>query len=452
MQQHIDHATTAAPALAALTADDIRSLVRPDHVHRRAYADAAVFQLELERIFSRLWIYVAHESQLKNPGDFVRTRLASYEVLVTRHTDGEIYVLQNRCPHRGARICMVEHGSSKVFSCPYHAWAFRPDGTLASVPHRKSYPDDFSFDDPQNHMQRVGRIAIYRGFVFATLNETPAPLPDHLGPMKEVIDNLVDRAPAGEVEIADSSFTLEYRGNWKLHLENAADIFHPSFVHGSSVAPARRAPVNASILDQDQTREMLLANGFGYTEWEGIQLNGFAGGHVYMNNIYSKGVLTNQDTDPVAARYKAALTERLGPERAAHVLGMNRFNNIIYPNLIINAQYQQMRVTIPLSVDRTIVRIHCFRLKGAPDEMFHRAVRFLTTLGSPASMIFSDDVEMLERCQQGLASDVGPWIDFSRGVGQEQPGPDGRLSGAASEMPMRVQFQAWVNYLTAEAA
>ena len=79
---------------------------------------------------------------------------------------------------------------------------------------------------------------------------------------------------------------------------------------------------------------------------------------------------------------------------------MNRFNNIIYPNLIINAQYQQMRVTIPISVDRTLVRIHCFRLKGAPDEMFHRAVRFLTTLGSPASMIFSDDVEMLERCQQ----------------------------------------------------
>ena len=118
----------------------------------------------------------------------------------------------------------------------------------------------------------------------------------------------------------------------------------------------------------------------------------------------------------MAARYRAALTERLGPERVARVLGMNRFNNIIYPNLVINAQYQQMRVTIPVSVDRTIVRIHCFRLKGAPDEMFHRAVRFLTTLGSPASMIFSDDVEMLERCQQGLASDVGPWIDFSRGI------------------------------------
>src|SRR5258708_15590854 len=339
------------------TPDDIRSLVRSDHVHRRAYADAAVFALEQERIFSRLWIYVAHESQLKKPGDFVRTRLAEHEVLVTRHIDGKIYVLHNRCPHRGARLCMVDQGTSRLFSCRYHAWVFRPDGSLSNVPHRKSYTEGFSVDDPQNHMQRIDHVESYKGFVFATLNEAPEPLVNHLGQMTEVIDNLVDRAPDGEVEIADSSFTLEYRGNWKLHLENAADVFHPSFVHSSSVAPARRAPTNASILDQDQTREMLAANGLGYEEWEGIQLNGYAGGHVYMNNIYQKGVLTNQDTDPVATRYKAALTERLGPEKAARVLGVNRFNNIIYPNLIINAQYQQMRVTIPVSVDRTLVRI-----------------------------------------------------------------------------------------------
>jgi hypothetical protein len=107
---------------------------------------------------------------------------------------------------------------------------------------------------------------------------------------------------------------------------------------------------------------------------------------------------------------------------------------------------------VPVSVDRTLLHIHCFRLKGAPDEMFHRAVRFLTTLGSPMSMIFSDDVEMLERCQQGLAKDVGPWIDISRGVGMEKSGADGSVSGAASEMPMRVQFKAWVDHLTAGAA
>ena len=436
----------------SLQEGDIRALIRPDHVHRRAYADPEIFELEQERIFGRLWIYIAHESQLKKPGDFVRTPLGRYEVLVTRHHDGQIYVLHNRCPHRGARLCMVEGGSSRAFSCPYHAWVFRPDGSLASVPHPKSYPANFDIADPQNHMQRVGNIQSYRGFVFANLSDNPSPLLDHLGSMTEVIDNLTDRAPEGEVEISDSSFSLEYRGNWKLHLENAADIFHPTFVHSSSVMPARRAPANASRLDNDQTREMLMANGLGYQEWEGIHLNGTSDGHTYMANIYNRGVLASENPDPVTARYRAALIARLGEERANAVLGMNRFNNIIYPNLILNAQYQQMRVTIPIAVDRTMVRIHCFRLKGAPDEMFHRAVRFLSTLGSPASMIFSDDVEMLERCQQGLARDVGPWIDISRGSGQETKSPDGQLSGVASEMPMRIQFQAWVNYLTAEAA
>lgn len=435
-----------------LTERDIRSLIRPDHVHRRAYADPEIFELEQERIFGKLWIYVAHESQLKKPGDFVRTRLGRFEVLVTRHHDGQIYVLHNRCPHRGARLCMVDKGSSKSFSCPYHAWVFRPDGSLASVPHPKSYPSNFDVADPQNHMQRVANIQSYRGFVFANLSDNPPPLKDHLGPMTEVIDNLTDRAPDGEVEISDSSFALEYRGNWKLHLENAADIFHPTFVHSSSVMPARRAPANASKLDNDQTREMMMANGFGFKEWEGIELSGLESGHTYMTSFYDRGVLSRESTDPVATRYREMLAEKLGKEKADQVLGMARFNNIIYPNLIINAQYQQMRVTIPISVDRTLVRIHCFRLKGAPDEIFHRAVRFITTLGSPASMIFSDDVEMLERCQTGLAADNGPWIDFSRGLDSDTSGPDGKLSGAASEMPMRVQFQAWLKHMTAEAA
>ena len=431
-----------------LSRNDIRTLVRPDHVHRRAYADPEVFALEQERIFGRLWLYVAHESQLRNPGDFVRTQLAQHEVLVTRNQDGKIYVLHNRCPHRGARLCMVDSGSSRLLTCPYHAWAFRPDGTLAAVPHPQSYPANFSLSDPQNHMQRVKSVDSYRGFVFANLDDNAAPLSEHLGPMREVIDNLIERAPEGEIEIADSSFTLEYHGNWKLHMENANDIFHPSFVHNSSVAPARAAPANASILDQDQTREMLLANGFGQADWEGIELTGLAGGHTYMTSFYKKGVLVNEQQDPVMQRYRAALAERLGGERAAAVLAVNRFNNIIYPNLIINAQQQQMRVTIPLAFDLTQVHVHCFRLKGAPEEMFHRAIRFLTTIGSPASMIFSDDLEMLERCQQGLVKQAGPWVNFERGLDSDRREGNGSVGGAASELPMRTQFEAWVNYLT----
>lgn len=441
---------TEGVAGVRISPDEIRGLVQPDKVHRRVYADEDVFKLEQERIFGTLWIYLAHESQIPKPGSFVRTRLAQYEVIVTRHTDGEIYVLHNRCPHRGARICMVNEGRSKLFSCPYHAWVFRPDGTLSTVPHRESYPENFDLDDPQYHMERVKHVQSYRGFIFASLAEHPGELTEQLGEMTDVIDNLIGRAPDGEIEVSESHFTLEYNGNWKLHLENAADIFHPTYVHSSSVGAARRAPKNASKLDGDQTRVMLEANGFSTEQWEGIRLNGVKNGHTYMSNFYNKGVY--EETDPVAIAYRKALVEKVGEERAAEVLAVNRFNNIIYPNLIINAQHQQMRVAVPISKDRTIISVHCFRLKGAPEEMYHRAVRFLGTLGSPASMIFSDDVEMLERCQAGLERDDRPWVDFSRGHGKDSSGDNGAVSGVASEMPMRVQFDAWVDFMTREQA
>jgi phenylpropionate dioxygenase-like ring-hydroxylating dioxygenase large terminal subunit len=432
----------------SISPGDIRALVRPEHVHRRAYADPEVFTLEQEKIFGSLWIYIAHESQLRKPGDFVRAQLAAHEVLVTRHDDGNVYVLHNRCPHRGARLCMVDCGSRRLLTCPYHAWSFRPDGTLSAVPHPQSYPESFSLNDPQNHMQRVNHVQSYRGFVFANLSSNPQPLTEYLGLMTGVIDNLIDRAPGGEVEIAGSSFTLEYQGNWKLFMENVTDVFHASFVHGSSVAPARAAPANASILDQDQTREMLLANAFGQNEWEGIQLSGLPSGHTFMTSFYKKGVLVNEEEDPVFRRYNAMLIKQLGAERAAAVLEMNRFNNIIYPNLIINTQQQQMRVIIPLAVDLTLIRYYCFRLKGAPDEIFHRAIRFMSNSGSPASMISSDDVEMLERCQRGLVKQASPWVNFARGADSDRRESDGTVGGAASELPMRVQFEAWVNYLT----
>ena len=71
---------------------------------------------------------------------------------------------------------------------------------------------------------------------------------------------------------------------------------------------------------------------------EGIKLNGLTAGHTFMTSFYKKGVLVNEEQDPVVVRYRTALARRLGGERAAAVLALNRFNNIIYPNLIINAQ------------------------------------------------------------------------------------------------------------------
>ena len=426
-----------------MTGSDLSLLVSDRHVHRRVYVDPTLFELEMDRLFGRVWLYAAHESQLRRSGDFVRTRLGRQEVLVVRQEDGGIAALHNRCAHRGAALCAAERGNARRLVCPYHAWTYRTDGVLESVPHPSSYPGDFDRADAVNGLRRVPRVESYRGFVFASLASAGIGLRDHLGEMAGVIDNLVDRAPAGEVELADATFQLEYRGNWKLHNENAADIFHPSFVHASSVGVARSAPPAQSQLDEDQTREQLLANGFGREQWEGITLSAINGGHSYMTGIYRQGVLAPGRTDPVAQRYREALARRHGSARTDEILAVDRFNNLIFPTLNLNAQYQQMRVVVPVAVDCTIVRVSCFRLLGAPDEIFERAVRFLTNIGSPASMIFSDDLEMLGRCQAGMAGSAAPWLNIERGRGRERAGNAGRQDATASELPLRAQLQAW---------
>jgi phenylpropionate dioxygenase-like ring-hydroxylating dioxygenase large terminal subunit len=424
--------------------------VTPARVHRAVYTDPDIFELELDRIFGRAWLYVAHESQIRRPGDFVRTRLGRWDAIVTRDEGGGIHVLHNRCAHRGARFCTAEQGNVRFFTCPYHGWSYRLNGRLEGVPHRRSYPDDFSLDDPAHHLAAAPQVESYRGFVFARFAASEISLRAHLGAMTDAIDNLVDRAPDGEVEICDVPFRVEFHANWKMHHENASDVFHPGFVHASSVAAAGRSPAGQSRLDTDQTREQLLGNAYTRREWESVELVGLTGGHSYMGGFYRSGILSpNATDDEVGERYRLALEARHGAERATAILGMDRFNNLIFPNISLNAQYHQLRVVHAIAVDRTMVAAYCFRLKGAPDEIFHRAVRYLTNLSAPASMISSDDFEVFERCQSSLSEGGADWIDVERGFGKDRPGPGDGLSGYATELPIRAQFSAWLDYMTA---
>jgi phenylpropionate dioxygenase-like ring-hydroxylating dioxygenase large terminal subunit len=430
---------------------DLSSLVTPQRVHRRVYTDESLFELEMERLFKRTWLYVAHESQLKNAGDFVRTRMGPSEVLVLRHEDGEIYVVKNSCAHRGARLCTAAQGNRQRIACSYHGWTYRNDGSLISVPHRESYAPSFDLDDREHWLRRAPRVSSYRGFIFASWAADGPTLVDYLHPMTEAIDNLVDRSPVGEIEVAGGGFSLHYAGNWKFHMENANDTIHPGFVHGSSVASAGDASDPVSPLDDGQTRTMLISNGFTEREWEQIELHGFEGGHSYMGGFYKSGILAVDTDDPVSAAYREAMVAGHGEARTEEILAMDRFQNLIYPTIALNAQFHQIRVVHPLSVDRTLVQGACFRLKGAPDAMFRRAVRFLNNLSSPASMIFGDDVEIFSRCQSGLAANGTEWVNSERGLEFDAPqSGGGYASPVASELPVREQFKAWLHYMRDE--
>src|SRR5271163_1890881 len=99
---------------------DIDSARASFRVHRDAYRDQAIFQLELKKIFERCWLYLGHESEVQKPGDFATRRVADRDVIFIRTRNQGVKALYNSCTHRGVTLCRERSGSAKVFSCPYH--------------------------------------------------------------------------------------------------------------------------------------------------------------------------------------------------------------------------------------------------------------------------------------------------------------------------------------------
>ncbi|HYY60296.1 MAG TPA: Rieske 2Fe-2S domain-containing protein, partial [Burkholderiales bacterium] len=309
---------------------DANQLVRGERVHRAAYTDPHVFALEEERIFRRVWLYVAHESEVPGLGDYVLTRLGPEEVVLVRGEDGALSLLHNRCAHRGARILSAPRGNLRQLRCPYHSWTYRLDGSLVGVPLAEGYASPAELPG----LTRVPRVASYRGFVFASHAASGPGLVEFLGGLASAFDNLVDRAPAGTLTRFGGTLRLEYRGNWKMFMENAVDLVHPGHVHKSSVEAARAHPeaLGADPVTE-QGAQMFLANGMRATEWNQVELHAFPGGHVYMGGFYRQGVIAPERGDPVFERYKRALVTRHGAEKAAAVLAVDRFNNLVWPAL-----------------------------------------------------------------------------------------------------------------------
>src|SRR5271165_359766 len=153
---------SAAPARieTAIEHYDWDELVQADRVHRLIYTDPA--------IFSAVWVYLGHESQIPHNDDFITARLGLRPVILLRDLNGTIRALFNRCTHRGTTLCRKEKGSARFFQCPYHGWSFFNTGKLRSVPWPDGYACDFK--DAKFNMAQAPRVDSYRGFIFATLN------------------------------------------------------------------------------------------------------------------------------------------------------------------------------------------------------------------------------------------------------------------------------------------
>src|SRR5271165_5421365 len=175
-------------------ATDLASLVDADSglIGRRIYIEPEIYGQEQVRIFARCWLFLCHESQIPQPGDFYTTYMGEDPVLVVRDSAGKVNAFLNVCRHRGNRLCRAESGNAASFTCAYHGWTFANDGSLIGVPHLR----DFYYGElDRSHwgLVPVAQLDRHSGLIFATFDPKAPPLHDYLGEMAWYLDAFFDR-------------------------------------------------------------------------------------------------------------------------------------------------------------------------------------------------------------------------------------------------------------------
>ena len=424
--------------MSSYSIKQIQSLVQPDRVHRDIYEDPALFDLEMERVFGRSWVFVGHESQVPKPGDFFCTRIGLQPVVMTRHSDGKVYVVYNRCAHRGVKVVNEECGNTGRFMCMYHGWTYDTNGDLDFVTQPEGYPDH-EFDKVKHGMGRVAQWGSHHGFVFANLSSRAGGMKDWLGENADFLDDVAISAPAGEVEITGGVHRYLYHGNWKMQVENLIDMYHPAYSHESSSAKG----------GQQFTRRGGDKGGIQFFEkpgrvksMDGLGTHALPNGHTWQGGL--PPVENNSDDH---REYVRLLEKKHGPEKTKDILIKKRHNVIFYPNMAMQELNPHIRVIRPLAVDRTEILIYPVKLKGAPEQMFRDQLINLNKTHSPTSLVQTDDVEAFARAQEGIQSSGNEWILLAR-KGPEERFNSGRIrTTGTSEEGMRNHHRAWLKYM-----
>ena len=437
----------------SLTTSDIDEYVslQRGEVDRRIYSDPAIFELEMERIFGRAWLFLCHESQIPEAGDFFAAVMGRDNVLVVRQKDRSIKAMLNTCAHRGNAVCRADEGNASGFLCTYHGWSYGLDGRLVGVPGFKQFYGA-GLDKSKLGLRPVAQVDSYKGFIFGTHDASAPPLEQFLGTTGRLALDLI--AARGDMAVVPGVQKFVIDCNWKLALDNLFDWYHPQVTHVSAFKSGALGPpptrgggyeqIDMSGVNMDSGADLDVPLGMiSGSHFDQVVVLGEYGHAIGGPTASSAGNVEFDRTWRTRPEVQAALGP-VGIDVAGHPS--------VFPTTWVTSAPVQLSLRIPRSPTHTEIWWFTFVDRNLPADLRKFMVTMASRIFGPAGVLEQEDGEnwsqSTAQCHGSASRQVKHLLTMGLGRGRIiKEGGLARIEGSTNEHGQLWTYHAWAQWM-----
>jgi nitrite reductase/ring-hydroxylating ferredoxin subunit len=362
----------------------------------KVFADPVIYKQEIDSIFRRSWLFLAPETWLCEPGNFVTTRMGESEVLVWRGDDFKLRVLENRCLAGHRPMSALPRGRADSLICSCHGWRYDNCGRLDSSPARRLF--------------EVAKTDDYKGLVFANCDLAAETLDVWLGDFAWYLDLLLARGGGGVEVYGEEAVRWTVPANWKVPAQAFCGQAYPQI----STEPGTEN-------DADAFRSQLAPD-------YGFQVS---------TKIGAMAIVTPQQT-------QALSNSQLGQPRDDFFPTIGT----LFPTLSFDWRTPSIHVWHPVGASKTEIHSYCMVEKNAPQHEKERARRAFQFMYGPAGILSQSEPEMWRSITERASRNRHVDLNFQMGLGRERrTNIAGSVGDLFSDSNARAFFSWWQQQL-----